>query len=347
MSNQTVTGQHRLDEETSTPSEAVSARPRTLAQASLPEGQLLTLRSAEAADAPAMLQVIHEAFRARRVVGEQAEALSDTVADIARAIASGGGYVSEIDGAIAGCLLVSRVDGVVRLSRVSVVPGSRRLGVASFQVSVAGELLAAAGEPRVAILCRREYPELESWWAGHGFVRGRAEGNCWVMTRELPVVVSAPDADTMRALGARLAPLLRAGDVLIATGELGAGKTTFTQGLAQGLGVEGPVISPTFVLARLHRSRGAGPDLVHVDAYRLGGASELDDLDLDASLGSAVTVVEWGAGVAEQLNPDRLEIDIVRGLDPADDSRWVAVLPVGERWDRAALAAALTAQEDA
>ena len=153
--------------------------------------------------------------------------------------------------------------------------------------------------------------------------------------------------EATQAFGRELARLLRGGDLVVLTGDLGAGKTTFTQGLAEGLGVRGPITSPTFVIARVHPSLVGGPDLVHVDAYRLGGASELDDLDLDASLGSAVTVVEWGAGVAEQLNPDRLEIDIVRGLDPADDSRWVAVLPVGERWDRAALAAALTAQEDA
>ena len=94
------------------------------------------------------------------------------------------------------------------------------------------------------------------------------------------------------------------------TGELGAGKTTFTQGLGEGLGVRGAVTSPTFVIARVHPSEVGGPALVHVDAYRLGGIDELDDLDLDASLDEAVTVVEWGTGIAE--GPDRLP---ARGAD--------------------------------
>ena len=123
---------------------------------------------------------------------------------------------------------------------------------------------------------------------------------------------STRDAEAMRVLGDALAGLLRAGDLLILTGDLGAGKTTFTQGLGAGLGVRGDVTSPTFVISRVHPSLAGGPALVHVDAYRLGGLAELDDLDLDASLDDAVTVVEWGAGVAEGLADDRLEIDIRR-----------------------------------
>src|SRR4029078_11058345 len=106
----------------------------------------------------------------------------------------------------------------------------------------------------------------------------------------------ATDGD-MRDLGRRLAPLLRAGDLVIVAGGLGAGKTTLTQGIGAGLGVRGPVTSPTFVIARVHPSRVGGPPLVHVDAYRLGGALELDDLDLDADVADSVTVVEWGHGV--------------------------------------------------
>lgn len=126
-----------------------------------------------------------------------------------------------------------------------------------------------------------------------------------------------------RAFGRALAGLLRPGDVLILTGDLGAGKTTFTQGLAAGLGVHSGVVSPTFVLSRVHRAPAdapAGtPDLVHVDAYRLRSASELTDLDLDASVDRSVTVVEWGRGLAESLaghpeDPDAswLDIEIVR-----------------------------------
>ena len=140
-------------------------------------------------------------------------------------------------------------------------------------------------------------------------------------------VVWATSEDT-RAFGRRLGALLDGGDVLVLTGDLGAGKTTLTQGIAEGLGVRGPITSPTFVIARVHPSLVGGPALVHVDAYRLGSALELDDLDLDADLDASVTVVEWGAGLAEQLSESRLELTI-RG----DDVRTAHVVGVGARWD--------------
>jgi tRNA threonylcarbamoyladenosine biosynthesis protein TsaE len=114
----------------------------------------------------------------------------------------------------------------------------------------------------------------------------------------------------MRALGARLAELLRQGDLVVLSGSLGAGKTTLVQGIGAGLGVRGPVTSPTFVIARVHPSLRAGPDLVHADAYRLGSRLEVDDLDLDADLDHSVTVVEWGEGLVENLAPDHLWIAI-------------------------------------
>ena len=131
---------------------------------------------------------------------------------------------------------------------------------------------------------------------------------------------------------AQLAQHLRAGDVVILTGELGAGKTTFTQGLGEGLGVRGGVTSPTFVIARVHPALGDGPDLVHVDAYRLGGLDELDDLDLDASLDSAVTVVEWGAGLAEGLADSRLEVVIERTVGDAPATDELDPRRVSLRW---------------
>ncbi|MFC7486420.1 tRNA (adenosine(37)-N6)-threonylcarbamoyltransferase complex ATPase subunit type 1 TsaE [Knoellia sp. CPCC 206453] len=137
-------------------------------------------------------------------------------------------------------------------------------------------------------------------------------------------------ADDTRAFGETLAAGLRVGDLVILTGGLGAGKTTLTQGLAAGLGVRGPITSPTFVIARVHPSLVGGPALVHVDAYRLGGLAELDDLDLDTSLEESVTVVEWGHGVAEELSDDRLEI--VLEADPATESRTVTVTGHGDRW---------------
>jgi tRNA threonylcarbamoyladenosine biosynthesis protein TsaE len=129
-----------------------------------------------------------------------------------------------------------------------------------------------------------------------------------------------PDADAMRTFAADVARDCRAGDVVVLSGPLGAGKTTFTQGFASGLQVVGAVTSPTFVIARVHRSAVGGPDLVHVDAYRLGGLAELDDLDLDASLADSVTVVEWGEGLAERLSSEVVRVQIERDGGGADQS---------------------------
>ena len=143
----------------------------------------------------------------------------------------------------------------------------------------------------------------------------------------------ATDGD-MRALGRRLAALLRAGDLVILAGPLGAGKTTLVQGIGAGLGVRGPVTSPTFVIARVHPAvAGSGPALVHADAYRLGSIGEVDDLDLDTDAASAVTVVEWGAGLAEGLAEDRLEITIEPDQD--GDARTVRINAHGARWNGA------------
>lgn len=141
-------------------------------------------------------------------------------------------------------------------------------------------------------------------------------------------------SDEMRALGRELAGCLRAGDLVILTGPLGAGKTTLTQGIGDGLHVRGPVTSPSFVIARIHPPRAGGPALVHVDAYRLSDAAEVDDLGLDADLEDAVTVVEWGAGLAEQLADNRLEISIARENDAGrdDETRTVRLAGRGGRW---------------
>jgi len=130
--------------------------------------------------------------------------------------------------------------------------------------------------------------------------------------------IEAVTAHQTRGAGQWLGERLKRGDLVILSGELGAGKTTFTQGLAEGLGVRGPITSPTFVIARVHPSVVDGPPLVHVDAYRLGSLAELDDLDLDASVEESVTVVEWGEGKAEVLSRDRIEVRIERAL--ADDA---------------------------
>jgi tRNA threonylcarbamoyladenosine biosynthesis protein TsaE len=147
------------------------------------------------------------------------------------------------------------------------------------------------------------------------------------LTARQDSVVRVPTDEAMRDLGRRLAGLLRAGDLVLLSGPLGAGKTTLTQGLGEGLNVRGPITSPTFVIARVHPALAGGPPLVHADAYRLGGLDELDDLDLD--LQDAVTVVEWGGGIAEGLSDDRLEIVIERG---ESEERTVTLAGVGSRW---------------
>jgi len=147
-----------------------------------------------------------------------------------------------------------------------------------------------------------------------------------------PSVVVVPTAASMHALGRRLANLLQPGDLVLAIGELGAGKTALTQGIGAGVDVVGAVISPTFVLSRVHHSRSGGPTLVHVDAYRLADLAEVEDLDLDASLADSVTVVEWGEGKAEQLSDARLDVMIERSSDPDDDTRTVTLTGVGARW---------------
>ena len=124
--------------------------------------------------------------------------------------------------------------------------------------------------------------------------------------------VEAPGTDDMEAFGRELGTELRAGDLVVLTGPLGAGKTTLTRGIGAGLGVRGPVQSPTFVLARTHPSLVGGPPLVHVDAYRLGSAALLDDLDLDFE--HSVVVVEWGAGLIDDASESWLEIVIERPM---------------------------------
>lgn len=148
------------------------------------------------------------------------------------------------------------------------------------------------------------------------------------------------DPEAMHTLGLRLGGVLRAGDLVLLTGPLGAGKTTLTRGIGEGLGVRGPVQSPTFVLARTHPSLVGGAPLVHVDAYRLAGADELDDLDLDFE--GSVVVAEWGAGLVD-TRESWLEVVIERptGGDDEEDMDWseapieartVTLHGTGPRW---------------
>lgn len=279
--------------------------------------------------------VVAAAFSARPRLDPPTDALSETVESVAAALAEGGGLVGEVDGVVVAACLLHREGGTVWLRRFGVLPAEQHHGLAARLVDEA----AAGPHAELAVLARPELPATVGFWESQGFrpagdteVRGVAYV---VLRRPLVATYDAADADAMRALGRRLAGVLRAGDLVVLTGELGAGKTTLVQGLGVGLGVRGEVTSPTFVIARVHPALGAGPALVHADAYRLGGLAELDDLDLDASLDDAVTVVEWGHGLAEGLADSRLEITITRAADELDgdlDPRLVAVRGYGPRW---------------
>jgi tRNA threonylcarbamoyl adenosine modification protein YjeE len=175
--------------------------------------------------------------------------------------------------------------------------------------------------------------------------------------------IAVPTAAAMQDLGRQLATLLRPGDLVVLNGGLGAGKTTLVRGIGAGLGVRGPVTSPTFVIARIHPSLAGGPSLVHADAYRLGSPAEVDDLDLDADLDTSVTVVEWGGGLVEGLAAAWLDVTITplpeapgaagpgpgavgpgpgaggavgEGVGEGDEPRAVRLTGHGDRWAAAA-----------
>lgn len=150
------------------------------------------------------------------------------------------------------------------------------------------------------------------------------------------------DPEGTRLAAQVIAGVLRPGDLLVLDGPLGAGKTTFTQGLGAGLDVRGPVASPTFVIARVHPSLSGGPALVHVDAYRLGGSADLEDLDLEADLDDAVTVVEWGRDRVEYLTSSHLLVELERpdqvdDPDLPEEPRTLRLTPAGPRWDEGAV----------
>lgn len=138
------------------------------------------------------------------------------------------------------------------------------------------------------------------------------------------------DADEMHALGVRVSKQFRAGDLIVLVGPLGAGKTTLTRGIGEGLRAIGNVSSPTFVIARTHKREGSDVPMVHVDAYRLGGAEELDDLDIDFE--NSIVLVEWGKGLLEGISEAWLEIEIERDHTGETETRELKILGFGDRW---------------
>lgn len=214
---------------------------------------------------------------------------------------------------------------------VIVAPGNDHEPIALALLAGAEQLATDLGSAQLRVRGWASHPSTRSMMRAalsqHGY---HADGPDLVRT--LPVRVVVPTTEAMHTLGEVLASELTGGDVIVASGELGAGKTTFTQGIGQGLHVSEPVISPTFVLVRRHDGVGGRPGLIHVDAYRLGSLAELVDLDLDETMDSSVTVVEWGAGIAEELASSYLGVQIDRTADPEDDTRIVYLTPVGPRW---------------
>ena len=292
------------------------------------------LSEASASDAPGMVEVIHAAFGARPALDPPSTAIAETPETVSAVLASGGGIYATVGDRPAGSILVAPAGtpGVATLQRVSVHPDHQRHGIASAMVAAAERLAAGLGYRRLELFARAELPELITFWRHRGFVIIRSEAHGVILSRALGVLVAVPTSPDMQRLGAELADRLDAGDLIIASGELGAGKTTLAQGLGVGLGSDGVIISPTFVISRVHPSRTGRPTLVHVDAYRLRSAAEIDDLDLDASAPASITLVEWGSGLAEDLADHRLEIDIRRSTDPDDDTRSVMITGVGDRW---------------
>jgi tRNA threonylcarbamoyladenosine biosynthesis protein TsaE len=280
----------------------------------------------------AIVTVIHHAFSARRVLDPPATALSENATTVAAAIAEHGGLLVLSDGVPLGAVLFEQVGDVLNLRRVSVDPRYQARGVASAMVGCAEEVAVRRGLSRVNLIARVELPDTVEFWRRRGYSVVDQQAHNLTFAKAMPIELTVPTADEMQAIGEELAGQLRAGDVLVLSGDLGAGKTTFTQGLGVGLKVRGAITSPTFVISRVHPSLSGGPALVHVDAYRIGGFAELDDLDLDASLEDAVTVVEWGHGLAEALAPDRLDIVVTRGDDDTDETRSLRITPVGPRW---------------
>lgn len=291
-----------------------------------------------------VLGIVRAAFSARPPLDPPADALGETEGSMKERLSGFGGVVARLDGVGVGTVLMDPADSTLWLRRFAVLPDQQGHGVAHKMVTYAAGVARSEDFADLAVIAREELPETLRFWERQGFREISRESPAVRLHRPLNEhVVEALDADAMFELGRRVANLVDAGDVLVLSGGLGAGKTTFTKGLGAGLGVRGEITSPTFVIARVHPSTVGGPELVHVDAYRLGGIEELDDLDLDTDLDDAVTVVEWGEGLAEGLSESRLEIRIVRAeadeapLDLVEapdgaDPRRVEIVPVGARW---------------
>lgn len=321
---------------------------------STPSWHALNVIDAKPDDAESVLQVVHRSFGARRALDPPSTAAEETAETVAEALATSGGLLVERRGKPIGAMLFDETrPHLLGFRRVSVDPEHQDRGVASAMIGVAEDTAEERGYDGIWLHVREELPENVEFWTRRRYYPIVRDGVMLEFGKTLWLARELPTAADAQAFGERLAGLLEAGDLLVLSGALGSGKTTLTQGIGRGLGVRGPVTSPTFVIARTHPSLVAGPPLVHVDAYRLGDAAEVDDLDLDASTDASVTVVEWGEGLTEQLSEHWLEVRLERRqatvLDPlgaqvpesGDDTRLVTVKPHGARWARVPLRSTL------
>lgn len=305
----------------------------------------LNVIDAKAEHAAAVVGVIHRSFGARDPLDPPSTALDETEESVAEVLSTSGGLLVERRDKPMGALLFDESrPGLLGLRRVSVDPDIQARGVASAMVGVAEDTAEERGMDGIWLHVRIELPLTVQFWTRRLYYPVSQRGTTIELGKTLWLAREVHTPEETQSLAGRLATLLRAGDVLVLSGGLGAGKTTFTQGLGEGLGVRGPITSPTFVVARTHPSLVQGPPLVHVDAYRLGAATEIDDIDLDATVEDSITVVEWGEGMAEQLSDSwleiRLENRLARSTDPLgtavdgshDDTRVITVRPHGPRW---------------
>jgi len=309
------------------------------------------VRLATVADAAAVHAVTQAAYAdyAGRL-DPPSGALRETEDQVAADLAVGG-LVADAGGAVVGALRFRRGSGgTLWVRRVSVAPAHRRRGLARLLLRAAEVDARRRGATRLRLGVRHVLPANRRLYEREGWVPLRRHDFWDEMARPLPLPVASPAA--MRELGARLArEVVRAGDLVLLDGPLGAGKTVFAQGVARGLDIDGPVRSPTYTLVDSHG--GGRVPLMHLDAWRLGGPGELDDLDLEPATETAVTLVEWGVGRAERLAAARLVVRVVPrdgadgsggdgaggGADDDEAVRDVLLTPVGGDW-AARLAAA-------
>ena len=282
-----------------------------------------------------VLAVVQEAFGARPVLDPPADALGEDVDSIARMLRAAAACSPTLDGeagGLRGPRPRRRRTGAAPLRRAARRPGQRRRD----RAGRGGSRRRARPRLRVVVLAREELPGTVAFWER---ARLRRDEPHQPLRRARAAAVGDRLRRTRRRDDARAGGAAGAQPASPATSSCspassGRARRPSPRDSAPACGVRGGVTSPTFVIARVHPSLVGGPDLVHVDAYRLGGLAELDDLDLDASLDEAVTVVEWGAGLAEALAESRLEVIIERGRgrDAATTSsiraafalRWVA-----------------------